>query len=110
VTIACEALESLRPFSAAPQAFTENGGEFVLLPGLKVAVGTVIHIRDALLCPREMHGYLTRLFLSEPIPGRGQNWQQYMFLARAWHSPSWQGVDAGLSLPQMLLAHLAGYR
>ena len=110
MTITHEALESLRPFSATPQALTENGCEFVLLPGLKVAVGTVVHIRDALLCPREMHGYLTRLFLSEPIPGRGQNWRQFMFFAQAWHSPSWQGVDAGLSLPQMLLAHLAAYR
>jgi hypothetical protein len=110
VTITSEALASLRPFSAAPQALIENGGEFVLLPRLKVAVGTVVHIRDALLCPREMHGYLTRLFLSEPIPGRGQNWQQFMFFAQAWHSPSWQGVEAALSLPQMLLAHLASYR
>jgi hypothetical protein len=110
VSITREALDSLRPFSSDLQALTENGYEFVLLPGLKVASGTVIHTRDALLCPREMHGYLTRLFLSEPIPGRGQNWRQFMFFARPWHSPSWQGVEAALSLPQMLLSHLAAYR
>jgi len=110
VTISREALDSLRPFSKDPQALTENGCEFVLLPALKVVSGSAVHVCDALLCPREMHGYLTRLFLSEPIPGRGQNWQQFMFFARAWHSPSWQGVEAALSLPQMLLAHLASYR
>ena len=110
MTITREVLDSLRPLSKDPQILTENGCEFVFLPELKVSGGTTVHIRDALLCPREMHGYPTRLFLSEPIPGRGQNWGQFMFFARAWHSPSWRGVEATLSLPQMLVAHLAAYR
>lgn len=110
MTVTFEALDSLQPFSKVPQALTENGYEFVLLPELRVPAGTAVHIRDALLCPREMHGYLTRLFLSDPIPERGQNWRSFMFFGRAWHSPSWQGVEAALSMRQILLAHLAAYR
>ncbi|OGA48890.1 MAG: hypothetical protein A3F74_27695 [Betaproteobacteria bacterium RIFCSPLOWO2_12_FULL_62_58] len=110
MTITTEALASLQPFAHKPQLLTENGYEFVHLPKLKVAVAREIHVRDALLCPREIHGYLTRLFLSETISGRGQNWNRFMFFARAWYSPSWQGVEATLPLPQMLLAHLDAYR
>jgi hypothetical protein len=110
VTDTAEAPASLRPFSEKPELLTENGCEFIHLPKLKVMVASEIHVRDALLCPREIHGYLTRLFLSETIPGRGQNWKPFMFFARTWYSPSWQGVEATLPLPQMLLAHLDAYR
>ena len=110
MTVTAEALASLRPFSEKPELLMENGYEFVHLPKLKVVVASQIHVRDALLCPRGIHEYLTRLFLSEAIPGRGQNWKPFMFFARTWHSPSWQGVEATLPLPQMLLAHLDAYR
>ena len=110
MTISAESLISLCPFVDSPQALSEAGNDFVLLPNLKITVAGAIHARDGLLCPQTLHGYLTRLFISEPIPGRGQNWKRYMFFGRPWYSPSWQGVDATLPFPQMLLAHLGAYR
>jgi hypothetical protein len=74
LTITPESVLTLRPFSDGAEAVSENGRDFVRLPNLKVPSGNALHIRNALLCPGEMHNYPTRLFLSEPIPGRGQNW------------------------------------
>ena len=81
----------------------------ILLPRLKVRVNGEIRVLDGLLCPSELHGYTTRLFLSEPIPGKGQNWKTYVILGRTWHAPSWQNVESSLPLPQMLLAHLDAF-
>jgi hypothetical protein len=81
----------------------------IFLPGLKVRVNGEIRVLDGLLCPSELHGYTTRLFLSEVIAGKGQNWKTYVFLGRTWHAPSWQNVESSLPLPQMLLAHLDAF-
>jgi hypothetical protein len=110
VSIGEDELEGLRPFSSRPEVLTEGGSEFVFIPGLKVTVGDAFRVVDGLLCPRQMHGYPTRLYLSAAIPGKGSNWNSYMFFGRTWHTPSWRGVDAALSLPQMLRAHLEIYR
>lgn len=110
MTVTPAGLDSLRPFSETPELLIENGVEFILLPKLKVPANGELHVRDGLLCPNKIHDYITRLFLSEPIPSKGQNWRQFMFFARNWHTPSWQGVEATLPLPQMLLAHLGAYR
>ena len=108
MTIA-EKLASLRPFATDAQIVADCGREFVLLPGLKVRVNGHIHVMDGLLCPSELHGYMTRLFLSQQIEGKGQNWKPYVIAGRTWYAPSWQNVDASLPLPQMLLAHLDAF-
>ena len=110
MTIAPEALNSLRPFSDKAEILVGDGREFVLLPGLKVTVNDVVHVLDGLLCPSEIQGYKTRLFLSESILEKAQNWNLFAFFGRTWHAPSWQGIDASLRLPQMLRAHLDAFR
>jgi hypothetical protein len=99
-------LQGLHPFSTSPKVCHEAGRDFIFLPGLKVCGRTV----DGLLCPAELHGYTTRLLLSEQISGRGQNWKSFSIVGRTWYTPSWQNVPASLPLAQMLVAHLVMYR
>jgi hypothetical protein len=107
--VAPERLASLKPFAATASVISDCGLEFIVLPGLKVPVGGQVVVRDALLCPSPIHGYVSRLFLSEPIAGKGQNWNQYVIAGTAWWAPSWQSVESTLPLPQMLLAHLDAF-
>lgn len=105
-----EALESLRPFSDNLEVLVGDGREFIFLPGLKVTVNSTVRILDGLLCPSELHGYKTRLFLSERVPEKVQNWSQFTMFGRVWNTWSWQHVEATLPLPQMLRAHLDALR
>ena len=80
-------MDDLRRMCPGVQEMPESGIEYILLPGLKhpCAPGTL----DALLCPQQHSGYVTRLFLSAPIPGKGNNWSTHTILSRAWHTWSW---------------------
>ena len=109
MTISQERLASLKPFAANAAVISDCGLDFVALPGLKVPVSGQVVLRDGLLCPSQIHGYVSRLFLSEPIAGKGQNWNQYVIAGKTWWAPSWQNVDSALPLPQMLLAHLDAF-
>jgi hypothetical protein len=109
VNVTAQALASLRPFAREARIVTECGREYVLLPGLKVRVGNQMRVLDGLLCPSEVHGYKTRLFLSQRIDEKGQNWKEYVMVGATWHAPSWQSVDESLPLPQMLRAHLDAF-
>lgn len=110
MTIAPEAVHSLRPFSEKAEILVGDGREFILLPGLKLTVNGIARVLDGLLCPSEIQGYKTRLFLSESIPEKAQNWNPFTFFGRTWYAPSWQGVEASLRLPQMLRAHLDAFQ
>ncbi len=107
--ISAESLAELRQVCPAAASASEAGQEFVDLPGLNIPVGADIQVRDALLTLQEHSGYVSRLFLSEPIAGRGQNWNSFTVLGRSWHSPSWNGVAPGRPL-EMLLQHLKVYQ
>lgn len=72
---------------------SEGGADFVYLPGLKVPVGANVEVRDALLSLKAHSGYASRLYLSSPISGRGDNWTTHTVLGRAWHTPSWRDVS-----------------
>lgn len=109
MTIGPERLASLRPFAAGVAVVSDCGLEFVMLPGLKVPANGTVSILDGLLCPATIHGYVSRLFLSQRIEGKAQNWKQYVIAGRSWWAPSWQNVDNSLPLPQMLLAHLDAF-
>lgn len=109
MTIGSEKLASLAPFASGAQVISDCGLEFVVLPGLKVPVNGNCTVLDGLLCPDPIHGYVSRLFLSQKIEGKGQNWNQYVIGGRSWWAPSWQNVDSSLPLPQMLLAHLDAF-
>jgi hypothetical protein len=79
------------------------------LPGLKIPNGKGIVVRDALLSLQPHSGYASRLFLSQPIAGRGVNWTVHSVLGRTWHTPSWRDVAPGRAI-EMLFQHLKVYR
>ena len=78
--------------------------------GFKVQVAGTERMLDCLLCPVQHGGYTTRLFLSERLTQRGQNWSVHNILGREWHTWSWNDVPPTLPLMQILLAHLGALR
>jgi hypothetical protein len=99
----------LRAVHPDAELMTEAGQEFVHLPRLLIESGGTTYAREAVLSLRAHSGYTSRLLLSEPIPGRGQNWTVQNVLGRNWHTPSWNNIGSGLPL-DMLLQHLRVYR
>ncbi|MHB8562406.1 MAG: hypothetical protein ACYDDA_00400 [Acidiferrobacteraceae bacterium] len=91
------------------QVMTEGGYTYLYLPELRIVQGGAILIRQALFCPSLRDGYPNRLFVSEPIPGRGSNWKAYQILDRTWHSWSWNHVAPG-RLAVVLAQHVAALR
>lgn len=105
--------ESLKNFQVVyPDArvFSDGGIDFIYIPKLILPRENTPSEVEALLCPQTRDGYTTRLFLSNPIIGKGANWSQHVILGRSWHACSWQNVQANQSLAQILLGHLAVFR
>jgi len=90
------------------QEMSESGIEYVFLPGLRHPCGP--GVLDALLCPQQHSGYLTRLFLSASVPGKGANWSTHTILSRIWHTWSWNHVPANQRLAEILAQHLRALR
>lgn len=95
----------------------ESSQSMVLLPTLKVALGSEFRAMKGLLHPGPHSGYTTRLFLSEtlqaerPVIGSSPaNWTTHILLGHAWHTWSWNQVPASLPLVQILIAHLDALR
>ena len=105
-----EALSELTVMCPGVTEMPEGGLTYIHLPGLKISTGEGTIVLDALLCPQARDGYLTRLFLSQPVPGRGANWNTHRILDRTWHTWSWNGVSADLRPAQILAGHLAAFR
>jgi hypothetical protein len=106
--VADESMEELKQFSTGAQEMTEAGITYVYLPGLKLpcAPGIV----DGLLCVQQHGGYTTRLFLSVPVHGKGQNWTTHVILSRTWHTCSWNNVPANQRPAEILAQHLRAFR
>ena len=105
-----ELLAPLETVCGSAQAMTEAGTDVVVLGQLKVRSDGAAHVVDAVLCPTAHSGYQTRLFLSQPFPNKATNWTVHQLLGRQWHTWSWQGVPANLSLLEMLMCHLDALR
>ena len=86
----------------------EGERRYLLLERVTLPAGCSPAAMEALLCPQERDGYMTRLFLASPITGKGTNWTVHRILDRTWHSWSWQNVSANQRLAQILLGHLRG--
>lgn len=97
-------MDDLKRLCPGAQEMIEGGIEYVSLPSLKhpCAPGTL----DALLCPQQHSGYLTRLFLSAPIPAKAINWSTHTILSRTWHTWSWNHIPANQRLAEILAQHL----
>jgi len=102
-------LEDLRIGWPDARAMSEGGYSYVHLPVLKIPHDNAIIIREALFCPQQRDGYPNRLFLSEPVAGRGGNWIAHRILDKTWHTWSWNYVPAG-RLTVMLAQHVAALR
>lgn len=100
-------IEELKNICPAAQEMSEAGIAFVVLPGLKLPNGATA---DALLCPQTHGGYTTRLFLSSPVSGKGQNWSTHTILSRVWYTWSWNNVSADQRLAEILAQHLRALR
>jgi len=104
-----EHLAEIQQVCAAASCKAETGQNYVYLPGLSIRVGAKTETRDALLTLQAHSGYASRLFLSAPIAGRGQNWTCHAVLGRSWHTPSWNNVAPGRPI-EMLVQHLKVYQ
>jgi hypothetical protein len=109
MTVTAEHLAEIRSLCASATPMAEGGTEFISLAALNILVANQVVTCDALLSLGPHTGYSSRLYLSAPIPQRGQNWTTHVVLGRSWNTPSWNGVQTGRPA-EMLLQHLETYR
>jgi hypothetical protein len=102
-------LTTVKDICPGANSMSEGGTEFVFLPDLRIPVGNAVETRDALLSLSAHSGYTSRLYISAPIRGKGQNWTIHTVLGRTWHTPSWNNVMPGRAA-EMLQQHLRVYR
>jgi hypothetical protein len=105
-----EQLKELEGLYPGGRVINEGGYQFVYIHRLTLPAGCRPTEVEALLCPQSRDGYTTRLFLSAPVSGKGNNWTQHRIADRTWHTWSWQNVQAGQRLTQILLGHLEAFR
>ena len=108
-----ENLGELQKIFGGAKVMQEGGIDYVFLPELEIITSQATYRLDVLLCPTQHpSGYMTRMFLAEPLHGSGQsnNWTEHRILERNWHSWSWQNVPATQALAQILAAHLRALR
>ena len=110
MTLTDRDLVGLRKISPEASLFDEAKKQYVHLPTLKVLSNGVTMDLEGLLCPGEHSGYSTRLFLSQKVPDKGQNWTDHTILGKTWRTWSWKDVPSSLPLTEILLGHLRALR
>lgn len=105
-----ESFAELTKICEGAKEMAEGEYTFVYLPGLKIRTGEHVVSQDALLCLQSRDGYPTRLFLSQQIQGRGNNWTTHRIVDRTWYSWSWNYVSSDLRPAQILAEHLRALR
>lgn len=103
-----EDLAELALLGGAVREFREGDKQYFHLGLVHLPAGCSPAASEALLCAQERDGYLTRLFLAQPVTNRGGNWTIHRILDRNWHTWSWQGIAANQRLAQILRGHLRG--
>lgn len=101
-------MSELRALVPGAQVMVEAGITYIHLPRLKLPGGGPPV--EALLCVQQHGGYVTRLFLTREVAGKGRNWTSHQILGKSWHTPSWNNVAADLRPIQILQCHLEVYR
>jgi len=74
MNLAQERVEVLRRVFPDIQVIPEAGADLVYFPKLLIRHAGSDVVVDALLRPSLDGGYFTRLYLSEPLTKRGNNW------------------------------------
>ena len=100
-------LAELREIYPEAQPHSEAGIDYVYIPNLVLPIAPVPTLMEALLCPQQHSGYMTRLFLDKSVSGHGNNWTCHNILGRSWYTCSWNGVAATQRLTQILAEHLS---
>lgn len=108
--IAPEELDEIRKICPGAREMEEAGVRYIHLPQLTLPEGRNPRAMEALLCLQAHSGYVTRLFLSKIVDGKGQNWTTHRVLDKEWHTPSWKDVSADLRPAEILAEHLRVYR
>ena len=108
--LAGETLSELKVICAGAMEMAEAGHVYVYLPSFNLRTGDQTITVDALLCLQARDGYTTRLFLSQQVPGRGNNWTTHRILERTWYTWSWNNVRSDQRPAQVLAEHLRALR
>jgi hypothetical protein len=105
-----EQMEELRAICPDAREMSEAGLAYVFLPGLRLPDGSNPPQADSLLCLESREGYPTRLFVSQQVAGRGNNWNSFRILDKTWFACSWNNVSSALRPTQILAEHLRAFR
>jgi hypothetical protein len=106
-----EQTDELKLYCSKLSLISEGGVTYFCMEGLRLPAGCEPNCCDALLCPDTGDGnYPSRLYLAvlvnSPYP---RNWNGNVRIGeRNWHAFSWK-ITAGLTLAQMLNAHMSGF-
>ena len=106
-----EMLEQVRHlFCQDATVMAEAGLTYIHLPILKLPEGNSPATLEGLLCLQPRDGYTTRLFLSQPITGKGPNWTIHSIFGKAWHTCSWNHIVFTDRPTDVLAQHLRAFR
>ena len=105
-----EQMEELKAICPDAREMSEAGLAYVYLPGLRLPEGSNPAQEDGLLCLQSREGYPTRLFLSQQIVGKGNNWNSFRVLDKTWFACSWNNVSSALRPAEILAEHLRAFR
>jgi len=105
-----EQMGELKAICADAREMSEAGQAYVYLPGLRLPEGSNPAEADGLLSLQGREGYPTRLFLSQQIVGKGNNWNSFRILDKTWFACSWNNVSSALRLAEILAEHLRAFR
>lgn len=103
-------MEELKAICPDAQEMSEGGLAYVYLPALSLPEGNNPQRADGLLCLQSRDGYPTRLFVSQQVIGKGNNWNTFRILDRTWFACSWNNVGSALRPAQILAEHLRAFR
>jgi hypothetical protein len=107
MSLTADALDEILALCPRASVIEEGGLAYIHLPVLILPDGDAA---EALLCLSGRDGYPTRLFLSRPVSGKGNNWSVHRILDKAWHTWSWKDVPACLRPIDILMSHLDALR
>jgi hypothetical protein len=105
-------IEELRALCPEARAYSEAGIDYVLLPSLRLPLGSTPPAMDCLLCMGARDGYENRLFFATIVSAptaRNWNTQNVRILERNWFAYSWR-VPNGMRPIEVLINHLGALR
>lgn len=96
-------------FCKDAKLMTEAGLTYIHFPVIKLPEGNNPASCEGLLCLQARDGYPTRLFLSSPVVGKGQNWTVHNIFDKPWHTCSWNYVEFKGRPTDVLAQHLRAF-